>query len=85
MIEILDENFFNIGLGSTLIQKMESIIKKYNCERIEGQFSPFGRFKKATKLFYERNNFQIFEDPDDDKLKYIHKKCNQNNTTILSK
>jgi len=74
-IEIIDEKFFKVGLGSTFIKAMEIIIAKYDCSHIEGLFAPFGKFQSGTEAFYDRNNFQIIEDPELYGIKQLYKKC----------
>lgn len=74
-IEIIDEKFYKVGLGTKMIKAMESIISKYNCSYIEGLFSPFGKFQNGSELFYDRNNFTIYEDPVMDGIKFLYKEC----------
>jgi hypothetical protein len=74
-IEILDAKFYKVGLGTKLIKAMEIVISKYNCSFIEGLFSPFGRFKNGTEIFYDRNNFVIYEDPVMEGIKFLYKDC----------
>ena len=80
-IEIIDEKFYKVGLGTKMIKAMESIISKYNCSYIEGLFAPYGKFQNGSELFYNRNNFTIIEDPELKVLKHIYKKCKPNNLT----
>ena len=61
-IEILNEKFYKVGLGTKLIKAMEAVIEKYNCSYIEGLFAPYGKFQNGSELFYDRNNFTIYED-----------------------
>ena len=74
-IEIIDEKFYKVGLGTKMIKAMESIISKYNCSYIEGLFSPFGKFQNGSELFYDRNNFTIYEDTVMDGIKFLYKEC----------
>jgi len=74
-IEIIDEKFYKVGLGTKMIKAMESIISKYNCSYIESLFSPFGKFQNGSELFYDRNNFTIYEDPVMDGIKFLYKDC----------
>ena len=74
-IEIIDEKFYKVGLGTKMIKAMESIILKYNCSYIEGLFSPFGKFQNGSELFYDRNNFTIYEDTVMDGIKFLYKEC----------
>ena len=78
-IEIIDEKFYKVGLGTKMIKAMELIISKYNCSYIEGLFAPYGKFQNGTELFYDRNDFKIIEDPELIGLKHIYKKCKPNN------
>lgn len=73
-IEILNKNYFKVGLGSYLLKTMENIIAKYNCSHIEGIYAPFGQFQCGTEEFYDRNNFEIIKDPALYGLKQIYKK-----------
>ena len=77
-IEILDEKFYKVGLGSKLIKAMENVISKYNCAYIEGLFAPYGKFQNGAEIFYDRNNFEIYEDPVMEGIKFLHKECNTN-------
>lgn len=74
-IEIIDEKFYKVGLGTKMIKAMESIISKFNCSYIEGLFSPFGKFQNGSELFYDRNNFTIYEDPVMEGIKFLYKDC----------
>lgn len=76
-IEILDSNYFKVGLGSYLLKAMEIIIAKHNCSYIEGVFAPFGRFQSGAEIFYDRHDFEIIEDPELHGIKHIYKKCTQ--------
>lgn len=76
-IEILDDKFYKTGLGTYMLKTMETIIAKYNCSYIEGLFSPFGRFQNGSELFYDRNNFDIYEDPVMEGIKFLYKDCKQ--------
>ncbi len=76
-IEIIDDKFYKVGLGTKLLKTMEKIITKYNCSYIEGLFAPFDKFQNGTELFYDRNNFEIYEDPVMYGIKFLYKDCKQ--------
>ncbi len=76
-IEIIDDKFYKVGLGTKLLKTMERIIAKYNCSYIEGLFSPYGRFQNGSELFYDRNNFDIYEDPVMEGIKFLYKDCKE--------
>lgn len=61
-IEILDEKYFNVGLGSIMLKLMEEIALKENCEKIEAIFVPNGKFSHAALGFYKRNKFKFIQE-----------------------
>lgn len=62
-IEILDERFFKVGLGSCLLKALESVAVKNNCSQIEAFFSPFGDFSHGALIFYKNNGFEFYKHP----------------------
>lgn len=76
-IEIINGKFYKVGLGTKLLKTMERIITKYNCSYIEGLFSPYGKFQNGSELFYDRNNFDIYEDPVMEGIKFLYKDCKE--------
>lgn len=58
-IEILDEKYFQVGLGSAMFKEIEQIAKEDKCERIYAKYSPFGNFSMGSYSFYIRNGFHF--------------------------
>ena len=58
-IEILDEDFFKVGLGTSMFKLMEKYIKQKKCTEIEAFYLPNGRFQSGTHDFYVRNGFSF--------------------------
>ena len=61
-IEILDERFFNVGLGSTMLHELEDMANSFNCNKIVGMYEPNGNFQHGTRDFYIRNGFNFLKD-----------------------
>lgn len=62
LIKINDENFFNVGLGSTLFTHMQNYAITEGCSKITAWVYPFGQFSYATYPFYRRNGFAFSKD-----------------------
>lgn len=54
VIDVLDEKFYKVGLGSAMWEEMQKIAKQHNCTMIKGHFHPHGRFQDGTSAFYRR-------------------------------
>lgn len=61
-IEILDERFYKVGLGTALIKEVEKFAIKNGCDSIEGMYLPNGKFKCCAENFYKRNGFEFYVD-----------------------
>ncbi len=61
-IEILDDRFHNVGLGTAIIKEVEKFAIKNGCDRIEGMYHPNGRFQFSAHDFYKRNGFEFYSD-----------------------
>lgn len=61
-IEILSEDFFKVGLGSFMINKMEEFAVSKNCQEISGWFYPNGNFWHGASSFYSKNGFDFIKD-----------------------
>ncbi len=60
LIEILDKNYFQVGLGSVMHDVMEKFAKSEGCSQIRLQkYQPFGQFGHGTKSFYENKNYKL--------------------------
>ena len=58
-IEILDDKYSKVGLGSAMLKEIEKIARENNCERIYAKYHPFGKFSSGTFAFYTRNGFEL--------------------------
>ena len=70
-IEISNEKFFKVGLGTTLVKRMEKFAISKNCNEIYGWFYPNGNFWHGASTFYSKNGFSFKKD--------------ENNMTIITK
>lgn len=61
-IEITSDNFFQIGLGSMMMKKMEEFVRTKNCNEINGWFFAYGNFWYGSKDFYIKNGFSFEKD-----------------------
>lgn len=61
-IEILDERYFKVGLGSEMLKNMETFAKTQDCKNITGWFYPNGNFWYGAKDFYLKNNFTFSDE-----------------------
>lgn len=54
LIEIKDQDFFQVGLGSAMHKLMEKFAKANGCDEIRiPLYYPFGEFRSGTRTFYE--------------------------------
>ena len=63
-IEIMDKEYFKVGLGSLLFKKMETFANSNGCKEIVGWFYPNGDFWHGAKTFYIKNGFTFKQDND---------------------
>ncbi len=61
-IEILNEEYANIGIGSYLIKCAETFALEKGCYMIYGFFYPHGNLWYATQNFYKKNGFYLVKD-----------------------
>ncbi len=61
-IEITDNNYAHVGLGSKMIEHMEDMAFKKRCFSVDGRFYPFGELGKHARNFYEKHNYSIYKD-----------------------
>ena len=58
LIEIKDENFFQVGLGSAMHKEMEDFVRANGCDEIRiFSYYPFGPFQSGTRAFYEHSGY----------------------------
>lgn len=61
-IEILDEKFYNIGLGQHMHEEVERISNEKHCTKIHALCVPHGDFMFGTVAFYKRNNYKFIKE-----------------------
>lgn len=61
-IEVFDEKFAHIGLGTQILKFMEETATDYRCFQVEGKFYPFGEFGAYAKSFYIKNGYEIYKE-----------------------
>ena len=61
-IEICDEKYSHLGLGTAMLQFMEFKAKDSRCRKVDGKFYPFGDMGKHAKDFYLKNGYQVYKD-----------------------
>lgn len=64
-IEITDDRYFQVGLGTAMLNETLKIAQKHNCKLIKGKYLPKGNYQFGTKQFYKRNGFK-FENIDNE-------------------
>lgn len=61
-IEITNENYYKVGVGSFIIKSLENYALSQDCKRIEGWYYPNGPFADGSRDFYIRNGFEFVQD-----------------------
>lgn len=75
-IEIEDENYIKIGLGSEMLKVAEKVAVEKGAFHISARIQPFGQFASRTNDFYTKNGFTVEYDPMDRKV-YGNKKLKE--------
>lgn len=58
-IEVLDERFYKVGLGSAMYEVVEKIALENDCNLVEAYYYPNGKFEFGAHDFYVRNGFKF--------------------------
>ena len=66
-IEITDDRYFQVGLGTAMLNETLKIAQKHNCKLIKGKYLPKGNYQFGTQQFYKRNGFK-FENEDNETI-----------------
>ncbi len=70
-IEICDDKYYKVGLGSAIIKHLSNYAKASGCKRIQGWYYPNGRFEEGAKDFYIRNGFEFVQDEYNNKTNVV--------------
>lgn len=60
-IDVLEKEYYKVGLGTQMFKEMEKIAFSENCDMIEALFIPYGEFQLSSKEFYKRHGFKFIE------------------------